>query len=467
MTLWNNRSGHSHKLTLLPFCHVLPQNINEVLADVDRIKTNLKSIAVNTTAIKDEFLKTLTNSGDACIANSNQTEGIDELVTTLQSTLTAAGDLTYENSDAFDDTIDELMSSTDQVTEAADNIELGDWQALVILIPYILVPFFLLVGVILAWLKVDIPQIRCVLSYFILPLFIFLVVFAFSFASAVLIAASGNADFCSGGEEQNPDMTMIEIFQEMGHDQDTLLFKAVKYYVGQCVSDDPFPFISNYSEELRNIRENVTSFVAVTAALVNTTLQAACVDDVELLNTLAGELADNLQILVRSAMEALALLRCENIVKLYTDPVYSGTCTYSINGVTWAFASFTMVGIAGLIMIMLRSSWQLDVAPDFVFDGRTSGVGNGQGDYNEGEQQQDGDNYNGGDQDNKYAAEREYAPDTSTIGGDEQPYHDDDWLQNEFTVPADVHLDDNDTFATTDGASMAGSRKPQHYASPY
>ena len=53
----------------------------------------------------------------------------------------------------------------DSVTTASGNISLGDWQALVILIPYILVPVLLLVGVILAWLNIDVPRVRGLLTW--------------------------------------------------------------------------------------------------------------------------------------------------------------------------------------------------------------------------------------------------------------------------------------------------------------
>lgn len=450
------------------------KNFNEVVSDVDTIKTNLKSVAVNTTQLKNEFLQALTNGGDVCVneAAANQTAGLNDLIVTLQTGLTGMGNFTVNDTAGFDNTVDVLLSTSSDVTDSAENISLGDWQALVILIPYILVPCLLLVGVALAWIDVDIPQVRCVLSNFILPIFIIMVVFAYSFACGILIAASANADFCSGGAQQNPDVTVVQILQNLGNDPDTLVMKVVRYYIGQCVSDDPFAFLSYFAEDLRDVRENITNFATATAEVVNETLSSVCVDDVALLNSLAEQLSDNLKILFGSAVQALNLLQCSNIVSLYTVPVYSGTCTYSINGVTWAFASFTVVGVAGLTMIMLRSAWQLDMPPDFVFDGTQSyGMEKGEdGNYVEGEDGQehpDYETYNADPDEKNDGAEntrREYAPDGSTNAG-EDVHEDDEWMQSEFTVPPDVHLEDNDTVQTD--SFNAGGRKPQHYASPY
>ena len=441
------------------------------------INANLKRVAVNTTQVKNEFLQLLSNGGDVCVnqADADQTSGLNDLIQTLQTGLRGMGNFSLNDTAGVDNTVAVLMNTSSDVTNSAENINLGDWQALVILIPYILFPCLFLVGVALAWLDIDIPQVRWVLSYFVLPIFIIMVVFAYSFASAILIAASGNADFCSGGAQQNPDVTVIEILQNMGHEPDSLLVRAVQYYVGQCVSDDPFAFISYYAEELQGARENITEFAKVTADVVNTSLSSVCVENVDLLNSLAEQLSDNLKILFGSALQALNLMRCSNIVALYTVPVYSGTCTYSINGVTWAFASFTVVGVAGLTMIMLRSSWQLDMPPDFVFDGTTSyGMEKDEdGNYIDGEDGQehpDYETYDADPYDKNVGAEngrREYAPDASTNAGDDV-HDDDEWMQSEFTVPADVHLDDNDdTIVTAAAPTSAGGRKPEHYAAPY
>lgn len=36
---------------------------------------------------------------------------------------------------------------------------------------------------------------------------------------------------------------------------------------------------------------------------------------------------------------------------------FTQTCTYSVKGVTWAFASFLVIGLMGMLMIMFRSAW--------------------------------------------------------------------------------------------------------------
>lgn len=93
------------------------------------------------------------------------------------------------------------------------------------------------------------------------------------------------------------------------------------------------------------------------------TVTAFCGASLEPFQLAMSTLKEDVVSLAGSASATLSLLRCENILPLYTDTFYDGTCTYSIKGVTWAFAAFMVVGCMGLIMIMLRSSWQDVLTP--------------------------------------------------------------------------------------------------------
>jgi hypothetical protein len=73
----------------------------------------------------------------------------------------------------------------------------------------------------------------------------------------------------------------------------------------------------------------------------------------DILTTIVG----NLIYMIDSLQAALNILACERIVPIYTTMVHQGTCTYSISGIEWGFASFLVLASAGLIMIYLRSSY--------------------------------------------------------------------------------------------------------------
>lgn len=121
-------------------------------------------------------------------------------------------------------------TSTKFVTET-DDIKIDDWQSLIIIIPFTIVSCFLMLVAGLAWKGREIRQVLCLTRWFVLPLFIFMIVAAFAVSAGVAIAASSNADFCSGGEEQSPAGTITNIFKEEGYsDQDTVV-KLAKLYM--------------------------------------------------------------------------------------------------------------------------------------------------------------------------------------------------------------------------------------------
>jgi hypothetical protein len=55
-------------------------------------------------------------------------------------------------------------------------------------------------------------------------------------------------------------------------------------------------------------------------------------------------------------VDLLSLAACDSIVPLYINTFQTGTCEYSVSGVTWMFSGFLVVGIFGFIMITFRSS---------------------------------------------------------------------------------------------------------------
>lgn len=58
----------------------------------------------------------------------------------------------------------------------------------------------------------------------------------------------------------------------------------------------------------------------------------------------------------------------ERIVPLYVATVYDGMCTYSPQAIFWVFASTLVMGVMGMIMITLRSSYKETRYKEVVYD---------------------------------------------------------------------------------------------------
>lgn len=61
--------------------------------------------------------------------------------------------------------------------------------------------------------------------------------------------------------------------------------------------------------------------------------------------------------LVRAVGDALQLIQCDNIVPIYQQAVYDGSCVYSMKAVMWVFCASIVCSFFGFLMITFRSSY--------------------------------------------------------------------------------------------------------------
>ena len=147
-------------------------------------------------------------------------------------------------------------------------------------------------------------------------------------------------DFCSGGSQYNPDESVFSILKEQGYNSSEIVYRAVAYYVDQCTdpSGNPFAFISAYNDQIVLADSQVASLAGSLDIVGVDTLGTICGRDFTDIASLVDLMATNLRILKTSAQDTMNLLQCDRLVPIYTATVYDGTCTYSIQGVTWTFA---------------------------------------------------------------------------------------------------------------------------------
>jgi hypothetical protein len=346
------------------------QNINAAMNDLNTLIAEIKVFAANATIAAAAFVNRLAISGQDCLLDALVEEetgtNYAALIANITEVLTNFGISEPAETEELLNTTEFIQGNAVGLDEDVSNVDIGDWQSLIVIIPYIITPSLLMLGVCAAWFEFDLPRLRCLLSWFILPIFVLQVIFAYSFSAAVLIAAAANSDFCSGGSTQTPDGTVYEILGKEGYTKDDLAFRVVAWYVNQCsiAAEDPFQFMLDYERSIDLLKDDIVTFSNSLEEAGNATLSDVCAIDVEFLEGLSQVMTENLQKLGTIALDVVSLMQCSKIVSLYTTPVYDGTCTYSITGVTWAWASFAVVACMGLIMIMLRSTWQLDSYED-------------------------------------------------------------------------------------------------------
>mmetsp|Transcript_25729 Transcript_25729/g.38932 ORF Transcript_25729/g.38932 Transcript_25729/m.38932 type:complete len:660 (-) Transcript_25729:90-2069(-) len=251
----------------------------------------------------------------------------------------------------------------------ASTITRSHWLSLLFYIPYVITGIFLLIFNGLAFCGLFPCITRCLTNGLFIPLLILESIFAYLLSAAVFMGGIANADFCSGGEENSPDesvrslMRMYLETQEDRYDEKTIDYirETAFMYISECQSGNPFDALKT---DYFNVRAVVDlAQLAVTDAK-NTTprLQETC-ELPSLMETLEKTLGV-LESFLDFIGSAISLLRCPNVSPVYQHPVYTGTCNYSVRGLSWTLGSFMAVAVCGHIMLILRASLKEEVTGD-------------------------------------------------------------------------------------------------------
>jgi hypothetical protein len=291
--------------------------------------------------------------------------------------LDALGDFMTTNVQLMLEPLKEFANQSAYVDEKLAPIDLTDWRAMVILIPFSIVPALLMGGALMALFDASVPAYVCFTNWFLLPVFVLLVVVAWAVASAMLVLAALNGDFClpSGYYEGNPpDGTVRSILKSQGY-ANTTAYAIADFYVTQCQRDDPFDFVYDARPQLQDAEVNLLNV----AKLLNapnflSTLSLYCNRDYSSLQEMVNNMDTLVELLDDGITRTLDLIRCDRIVPIYTETIYQGVCTYSPSAVFWVFSSCLIMGVAGMLMVTFRSSLKMTLFGYDVEDDNADGL---------------------------------------------------------------------------------------------
>jgi hypothetical protein len=239
--------------------------LQEGLLDVQPVAASLRDALVAELQ-RDNFCP-----GDPDLEQSATAQDVRDVATTAVDALTALDEFVTEQADDIALAVEKVEKGAAQIHDVTGDVDVTDWEALLILIFYTIVPCVLVAATILAHYDVDVSGsgLVCIINWFFLPLFILMVIVAAGTASGMIIAASANSDFClPGGRAEiddnqlseffvrtnSPDYTLMRILERSGYKpEDTdMVYKVANYYVQQCQSkvEDPFVFLKEHMPEL-------------------------------------------------------------------------------------------------------------------------------------------------------------------------------------------------------------------------
>jgi hypothetical protein len=172
--------------------------------------------------------------------------------------LDEVGDFATDNITSLEDSVVRVQSGATDVVDATDDIDVNDWEALIFLVPYIVVPVFLMAAVVMSFFDVTFPYYNCVVTWFLFPFFTVLTVVAFVITFVMTIAAGMNSDWCvpGGQNDASPDQTILRILEAEGYDADSKIMEIVTFYVDKCTStEDPFLFLKEYLTQIVSLEQ--------------------------------------------------------------------------------------------------------------------------------------------------------------------------------------------------------------------
>ena len=336
------------------------QTTDELLGDAEDIATKLRVVGENALEIRNDTMKALNN---LCPANPNIADmaGIDimGIAQEARSDLTMLANFIRDGLETLHTNLDLLREYTNSASDATHTIDFWDWQMKLLCSGLFIIPLFLVAGVCLGHLELDVKPYQHLLTYFFMPLFTITIIASFIVCCAMLPVSAATADACSGGGEfpSGPDDTVLTVYRNLMGDDTGTIFKFVGYYTQQCNSDYyPFDFLTIYQTDLDKAIASTDTAVSVISGNQDLLVEE-CGQSFDNVLNLVEKMNTNLRLLQRQAELSLDLIKCENINSLYVNTIHEAGCTYSVNAMAWIFASTLIISVCGLIMITLRSAY--------------------------------------------------------------------------------------------------------------
>ncbi|CAB9528074.1 expressed unknown protein [Seminavis robusta] len=190
-------------------------------------------------------------------------------------------------------------------------------------------------------------------TWFALPLVSLLVVLSIIACSAICVAGLMNSDFCSGGEDQTPDSTIIRIMIEQGSDPDSFEFRAIEYLVSECdfgrlVRGTPLENVEDLESRIDSTLIDIESVLEEIAVIDTEQLSQQIGYNVSAVQVQLLRLREPLEELQGHILEFIHSLACRPLYAAYYTVAHQATCTESYTGLFWAFMSLLWINLFDL-----------------------------------------------------------------------------------------------------------------------
>ncbi|KAL7520784.1 hypothetical protein ACHAWX_005496 [Stephanocyclus meneghinianus] len=233
------------------------------------------------------------------------------------------------------------------------------WQFKLLSAGLFILPAFLMMGVGLVMLDLDIKCYQKTLTYVLMPLFCVVIVASYVVCALILPVSAVMADTCIGGGQAygGPDDTVLTVYRNLRGDDTSILFLIMAYYTQRCNSMYyPFGQVTKYLDDLDGAIDSTNTVIDMIQNNLSLLLDQ-CGRSYDSVVSLMKDVNISLRTLRNSADQTLSLVQCKNINQLYVNTVHDATCTYSVEALAWIFGTSLVISVSGLIIIMLRAAY--------------------------------------------------------------------------------------------------------------
>eukprot|EP00577_Skeletonema_sp_RCC1716_P007818 CAMPEP_0113432326 /NCGR_PEP_ID=MMETSP0013_2-20120614/34112_1 /TAXON_ID=2843 ORGANISM="Skeletonema costatum, Strain 1716" /NCGR_SAMPLE_ID=MMETSP0013_2 /ASSEMBLY_ACC=CAM_ASM_000158 /LENGTH=597 /DNA_ID=CAMNT_0000321485 /DNA_START=129 /DNA_END=1922 /DNA_ORIENTATION=+ /assembly_acc=CAM_ASM_000158 len=336
------------------------QTGEELMQYTKEIASVLAEVGSKSMELRDSAVKEIKNF---CPDNPNIAEmtGIDiiPIAEKAKSDLTMLATFISQGIETLKESVTMVGAFLDDVDNGVESIDFWGWQMKILAACLFILPSFLIIGVGLVMLDLDVKPYQKALTYGIMPLFTITVIATYVFCSVTLPLAAASSDACTGGGQVHggPDDTLLTVYRNLKGDDTGILFLFVMFYTQQCLPKYyPFETLDRYFGDLETAITSTDSFVETIGNNLSL-LEQQCGRQFNGVLKLIEDTNLNLRVLEEQANLALDLFQCKNVNDLYVNTVHEAGCTYTVNAIAWMLACSIIISICGLIMIMLRSSY--------------------------------------------------------------------------------------------------------------
>ena len=214
------------------------------------ISGNLKSVSHDATPVRDQLVRFLQQ--DICPLNPGS--ATESAVRNMgNSTLTAMiqlNDFIANQLSEVDQALSQVQYATGRIHKVVTSLTFTGGQAAAILIPFLLIPIFFIIALLMGWCGVYSEAYYFFITWIVLPIFIAMIMFSYFASAWSVVGTEGNADFCSGGVQNTPEATINNILQQYNVTADAFFFDVIRFYTNQCTTADPWGFLEGYFNEL-------------------------------------------------------------------------------------------------------------------------------------------------------------------------------------------------------------------------